>query len=358
MNILDRLINLASRHVGDENLKKFYAISLLSIALKNPDEPTHIHVWGAAESGKTNLQTLFLELVPAEHKDIASDFSAKCLLYAKLNPGTVISINDKILNDNIASLINLIADSTSWRNGRTVAVVLGKERVNLVFPPRSLIWLNSNRRIIDYNLREVDPDAVEGRFLVFEKKYEDDAKKNIFLKRNVYLEHNVTELEEVRGILNEMFKNPKTINCSEELRNIIWNKSKEMGINLIRSIGRNLTMCQILALTNDRTEVTKEDIDEVFKLLKSEIKTTATKIETPNIKELTNDVKGFLVSENLYRTLPAERKVCYSLKELQKRLGVADIIPILDHLKETKIIGEEVVLVGIARTTYTCYYLI
>lgn len=358
-NIIKDIIDTVSKHVGDEFLKNIYAISLLSPGINNCEEPIHVHIWGTPESGKTDLQTRFLELVPKEHKDIASDFSPRVLMRSDdLKPGSIISMNDKIFTDSNCTLLNQIADSTSWRKGRVCATIIGSERVNLTFPPRVIFWMNSNKKISDYSLREVDPMAVEGRFLVFQKDYTTEQKMNIFIKRNIYTEEiDENKIEEIRKYINEIYEHPKTILCSEECRNMIWKESLKMDITSIRIIGRYLTMCQVVALTNDRLEVTKEDIEAVFNLLKTEEKPIK-KIETSNIKDISDSIKKYLVNKTLFETFSVDKKLQYSSQEIQKKFKVSDICAILDNMEENRVVGKEMQKVGTDRVQTYCYYLI
>ena len=357
MNIIEDIINLAERHVGDKFLKEIYALSILTPGILNIEEPVHIYLYGSPESGKTNLSNLFMELVPKEHKDIASDFTPKVLMYSNLQPATIISINDKILNDNIGSIINQIADNSAWHKGKIIATTIGSDRVNLVFPARCLFWINANKHVMDYTLREVDPLAIVGRFMIFEKIYSDKQKKEIFVKRNINKEeNNEQKVEDIRKYINEIYEHPKIIKCSEECRNLIWEKSFEIGITSLRSIGRNLSMCQVVALANNRTEVLKEDIETIFKLLKTEEKPIKN-IETNNIKEISDSIKKYLVSEILFKTFAVDKKLQYSSTEIQKKFKVSDICPILEHMEEQKIIGKEILRVGIDRILTQCYYL-
>ncbi len=352
-DIIQKLTNSVSKHFGDEHLKKLYAMSLLSMGIENVEEPLHIHVYGDPESGKTDLQTRFMQIIPSTNKDNASDFSPRVLMYSNLNAGTIISINDKILNDQVAALLNQICDSTSWRNGRICAVIVGKDRVNLEFPPRCLFWMNSNKAIPEYSIHEVDPYAVEGRFMSFKKTYTFEQKEEIFTKRNVYQEMTKEEIDELKVTLSDLFKTPRKIACSEEMRKVIWNKSREIGINLIRSIGRNLTMCQVSALINSRTEVTLEDIENTFKLLKE----TATIV--PDTYKNTTLIENQLIPETQFKTFTIDKKTCYSVYEIQKRTKISkeEIEETLNHMKTKGIIGCEIIAVGIQRIPVECYYL-
>jgi len=356
-NIITEIKNITSSHIGDEFLKEIYALSLLTPGILNVEEPTHIYLYGSSEVGKTNLQSIFMDLVPKEHKDIASDFTPKVLMYSNLQPSTIISINDKILNDSIGSILNQICDSTSWKKGRVIAVTIGSERVNLVFPPRCLFFINANKYILEYTFNSVDPLAIVGRFLIFEKTYSDKQKKNIFIKRKTHKEEpNEAKIEEIRKYINEIYEHPITITCSEELRDVIWEKSVEIGISSLRSIGRNLSLCQVIALTNNRTEVIKEDIETIFDLLKTEEKPIK-KMENNNIKEISDSIKTYLISEVLFETYSVDKKLLYTLDEIQKKLKVSDINSVLEHMEETKIIGSEIMKIGLDRTLTKCYYL-
>ncbi len=355
-NIISQLTKLVSQHIGDEHLKKIYAISLLSMSVRGVEEPLHLHVFGDRESGKTDLQTRFLDIVPEGHKDIASDFSPRVLLYANLNPATIISMNDKIFTDSMCGLLNQITDSTGWRLGRTIAVTIGKERVNLFFPPRTIFWVNSNRQISQYNIKEVEPDAVESRFMTFEKKYTDDQKKNIFVNRNFCLNSDDSELESVKNILKEMFKNPKHIICSEEIRNIIWEKSKEMGINSIRQIGRNLTICQVYALISGRTEVSYEDVDNTFLLLKEQFNLKINISETSDEK-IAEIIRKELLPEIMFKSLLEEKRILYSYREIQNKIK-EDIKSTINYMKSEDIVGVEIIKVGYPRVNIECYYLL
>jgi len=353
-DIIQKLTNSVSKHFGDEHLKKIYAISLLSLGVENVEEPLHLHIHGDPESGKTDLQTRYMEIIPSTSKDNASDFSPKVLMYSNLNPGTVISINDKILNDSVATLLNQICDSTSWRKGRICATIVGKDRVDLSFPPRCIFWMNSNRRIIDYGIREVDPNAVEGRFMVFKKEYTSEQKEEIFTKRNFSQEISKEELDELKIKLTTIFKTPVKINCSKETRKIIWDKSREIGIDLIRSIGRNLTICQVFALINGRTEVNQEDIENTFKLLKEYKLDISDKVINTTI------IENQLLSETEFKTLTPEKKQCYSVYELQKRTKITkeELDETLKYMKEKGFINIEVIKLGIQRTLLECFYLL
>ena len=72
-DIIQKLTNSVLKHYGDEHLKKLYAISLLSLGVENVEEPLHIHVYGDPESGKTSIQTRYMEIIPSTSKDNASD---------------------------------------------------------------------------------------------------------------------------------------------------------------------------------------------------------------------------------------------------------------------------------------------
>ncbi len=355
--IISDIINTSSGHIGDKFLKEIYALSLLSAGVSNIEEPLHVFIYGSPESGKTAIQIKFMDLVPKEHKDIASDFTPKVLMYSNLQPATIISINDKILNDSIGSILNQVADNSAWYKGKIIATTVGADRVNLVFPPRVVFWINANKHITEYNLREVDPLALVGRFMIFEKTYSDKQKKNIFLKRNDNkIEPDEDKIEEIRKYINNIYEHPKIITCSEECRNIIWEKSLEIGISSLRSIGRNLSLCQVVALTNNRNEVTKEDIETIFNLLKTEEKPIK-KMENNNIKEISDSIKIYLISEVLFKTYPIDKKLSYTSEEIQKKLKVSDISSVLDHMEETKIIGSEMMRVGTDRVLTKCYYL-
>jgi len=353
-DIIEKLIGSVSKHFGDEHLKKLYAVSLLSMGIENVEEPLHIHVYGDPESGKTDLQTRFMHIVPSSNKDNASDFSPRVLMYSNLSAGTIVSINDKILNDNVAALLNQICDSTSWRNGRICATIVGKDRVNLTFPPRCLFWMNSNKDILDYGIREVDPNAVKGRFMTFEKKYTFEQKEEIFVKRNLYNEMSKEEIDKLKIDLSNVFKHPKKITCSEELRKVIWERSRRIGIDLIRSIRRNLTMCQVFALIEGRNEVNTQDIENTFKLLdenKIIVKETC--------KNLTS-IENQLLSESEFMKLTRERKACYSVYEIQLRtkLSKEEIEESIEVLKKKGIIGYERISRGIPKIIVECYYLL
>ena len=352
-DIIQKLTNSVNKHFGDEHLKKLYAISLLSMGIENVEEPLHIHVYGDPESGKTDLQTRYMQSIPSSNKDNASDFSPRVLMYANLSPGTIISINDKILNDSVAALLNQICDSTSWRNGRICATIVGKDRVNLEFPPRCLFWMNSNKDITEYGIREVDPNAVKGRFMTFEKKYTFEQKEEIFTKRNLYQEMSKEEMDELKITLSDIFKTPKKVSCSEEMRKIIWNKSREIGIDLIRSIGRNLTMCQVFALIDGRVEVNLEDVENTFKLLKE------TNIVIPDTYKNSTLIENQLLPEAQFKTFTIDKKTCYSIYEIQKRIKISkeEIEETLTYMKEKGYIGSEIMAVGIQRTPIECFYL-
>lgn len=357
-NIISDIIDTSSKHIGDKFLKEIYTLSLLSPGVLNIEEPVHVFIHGSPEVGKTALQTVFMDLVPKEHKDIASDFTPKVLMYSNLQPATIISINDKILNDSIGSILNQVADNSAWYKGKIIATTVGSDRVNLVFPPRCVFWLNANKHISEYTLREVDPLALVGRFMIFEKTYSDKQKKDIFLKRNKNIEEdNKDKIERIRKYINDIYEHPKTIICSEECRNIIWEKSIEMEISSLRSIGRNLSLCQVVALTNNRTEVTKEDIETIFAFLKTEEKPIK-KMESKNINEISDSIKRYLVSEILFKTYPVDKKLLYTTSEIQKKLRVSDIDSVLDHMEETKQISSEIMRVGTDRILTKCYYLI
>lgn len=352
-DIIKKLTNSVLKHYGDEHLKKLYAISLLSLGVENVEEPLHIHVYGDPESGKTSIQTRYMEVIPSTSKDNASDFSPKVLMYSNLSPGTVISINDKILNDSVATLLNQICDSTSWRKGRICATIVGKDRVNLTFPPRCLFWMNSNRRIVDYGIHEVDPNAVEGRFMVFKKEYTSAQKEEIFTKRNTSNEMSKEEIDALRIKLVDIFKTPIKINCSEQMRKVIWDKSREIGIDLIRSIGRNLTICQVFALISGRSEVNVEDIENTFKLLKEHTEIIPDKTKTTTL------IENQLISEPEFKTFTLEKKICYSIYEIQKRTKISkeEVEETLKTMKTKGIIGSEVVKMGVQRVLIECFYL-
>ncbi len=357
-NIISEIKSVASTHIGDEFLKEIYTLSLLTPGILNIESPLHIFLYGAPEVGKTDLQSNFMDLVPKEHKDIASDFSPRVLLYSNLQPSTIISINDKILNDSMGTILNQICDTQAWKKGKIIAVTVGSERMNLVFPPRVLAWINANKHILEYNFKEVDPMALVGRFSIFEKTYSDKQKKEIFVKRNTYKEEpNEQKLEEIRKYINDIYEHPKNISCSEELRDLIWEKSSEIGITSLRSIGRNLSMCQVVALTNDRSEITKEDIEYIFKLLKTEEKPIK-KMENKNIVEISDSIKKQLLTETIFKTLPIEKKLQFTEEEIQKKLKVSDISSVLECMEETKIINSELTKVGKDRIITKCYYLI
>lgn len=353
-DIIQKLTNSVSKHFGDDNLKKLYAISLLSMGIENVEEPLHVHVFGDPESGKTDLQTRYMEIIPLSNKDNASDFSPKVLMYSNLNAGTIISINDKILNDQVAAILNQICDSTSWRKGRICATIVGKERVNLTFPPRCIFWMNSNKDIIEYGIREVDPYAVKGRFMSFKKEYTFEQKEEIFTKRSFIQELSKEEIEELKLELTNIFKTPVKISCSEEMRKLIWRKSREIGIDLIRSIGRNLTICQVYSLISGRLEVNTEDVENTFKLLK-EIKTSE-----PDTYKNTTIIENQLLTETEFKTLTVEKKQCYSLYELQKRtkLSKEELEETLKYMKSKNFIGTETIKLGIQRTLMECFYLV
>lgn len=356
--IIEDIISVSSTHIGDRFLKEMYALSILTPGILNIETPHHIYLYGSPEAGKTDLQSTFMEIVPKEHKDIASDFSARVLLYSNLQPSTIISINDKILNDSMATILNQICDMQSWKKGKIIAVTIGSERVNLVFPPRVLVWINANKHVLEYNLKEVDPMALVGRFAIFEKTYSDKQKKNIFVKRNTNNEEpNEAKIEEIRKYINDIYEHPRTISCSEELRDLIWEKSLEIGISSLRSIGRNLSLCQVIALTNNRTEVTKDDIEYIFALLKTEEKPIK-KMENNNIKEISDSIKKLLVSEMMFKTLPVDKKLLYTEEEIQKKLKVSDISSVLECMKETKLIASETTKVGRDRVLTKLYFLI
>ena len=318
-NIITEIKNVASAHIGDEFLKEIYALSLLTPGILNVEEPTHIYLYGSSEVGKTNLQSIFMDLIPKEHKDIASDFTPRVLMYSNLQPSTIISINDKILNDSIGSILNQICDSTSWKRGRVIAVTIGSERVNLVFPPRCLFFINANKYVLEYVFNSVDPLAIVGRFLIFEKTYSDKQKKEIFVNRNIHEEPKEQIIEEIRKYINEIYEHPRTITCSKELRNLIWEKSLEIGISSLRSIGRNLSLCQVIALTNNRTEVSKEDIEIIFALLKTEEKPIK-KMESYNINEISDSIKKYLIYETLFKTYPIDKKLLLQWTKFRKNL--------------------------------------
>jgi hypothetical protein len=355
-NIITQLTDLVSKHVGDDHFKKIYAISMLSIGISNVEEPLHIHVFGDPESGKTDLQTRFMNVVPDQNKDIASDFSPKVLMYSNLNPGTIISINDKIVNDQIGALLNQVCDSTSWRQGRICATIVGKERVNLNFPKRCLFWMNSNKRIIDYGIREVDPNAIEGRFMIFEKKYGDTEKKNIFVRRNTTKDITDEEIEKVKNSISEIYKNPKKISCSEEMRTKIWDMSKEMGIHSIRQIGRNLTISQVFAMINNREEVAVEDVENTFVLLKEQFNLKISTSETIEIK-IIELIKKELLPEEVFKTLSPEKKLLYSCKEIQNKIK-DDIKSTLNYIKSEGVVGYEIIKIGANRIPTECYYIL
>ncbi len=355
-NIITEIKNVASAHIGDEFLKEIYALSLLTPGILNVEEPTHIYLYGSSEVGKTNLQSIFMDLVPKEHKDIASDFTPRVLMYSNLQPSTIISINDKILNDSIGSILNQICDSTSWKKGRVIAVTIGSERVNLVFPPRCLFFINANKYVLEYIFNSVDPLAIVGRFLIFEKTYSDKQKKEIFVNRNIHEEPKEQIIEEIRKYINEIYEHPRTITCSKELRDLIWEKSTEIGVTSLRSIGRNLSLCQVIALTKDRLEVTKEDIDIIFALLKTEEKPIK-KMEKNDILEISDSIRKILVSEMMFKTFSVDKKLLYIEEEIKNKLKVSDISSVLEHMEETKIINSEIMKVGIDRVVTKCYYL-
>lgn len=356
--IIEDIISVSSTHIGDRFLKEMYALSILTPGILNIETPHHIYLYGSPEAGKTDLQSTFMEIVPKEHKDVASDFSARVLLYSNLQPSTVISINDKILNDSMATILNQICDMQSWKRGKIIAVTIGSERVNLVFPPRVLVWINANKHIQEYSLKEVDPMALVGRFAIFEKTYSDKQKKEIFVKRNSGKEEpNEAKIEEIRKYINDIYEHPRTITCSEELRDLIWEKSLEIGISSLRSIGRNLSLCQVIALTQNRNEVVREDIDYIFNLLKTEEK-IITKIETNNIKEISDSIKKYLITEQIFKTYPIDKKLLFTSDEIQKKLKVSDVISILENMEETKQISSETMKVGVDRILTKCYYLI
>jgi len=353
-DIIQKLTNSVSKHLGDEHLKKLYAISLLSMGIENVEEPLHIHVYGDPESGKTDLQTRFMQIIPSTNKDNASDFSPRVLMYSNLDAGTIISINDKILNDNVAALLNQICDSTSWRNGRICATIVGKDRVNLTFPPRCLFWMNSNKDILDYGIREVDPHAVKGRFMTIEKKYTFEQKEEIFTKRNLFQDMSKEEIDKLKITLTEMFKNPKRISCTEEKRKIIWDKSREIGVDLIRSIGRNLTICQVFALIDGRNEVNKDDIENTFKLLKEYIEVI------PNRSKNTILIENQLLTEAEFKTFTNEKKICYSIYELQNRIKISkeEIEEAVSNMKLKGHVGSEIIKRGVQGTRIECFFLL
>jgi hypothetical protein len=352
-DIIKRLTDSVSKHYGDDHLKKIYAISLLSMGIENVEEPLHIHIYGDPESGKTDLQTRFMYVIPTANKDNASDFSPKVLMYSNLNPGTVVSINDKIINDQNGALLNQICDSTSWRQGRICATIVGKDRINLKFPPRCLFWMNSNKRITEYGIREVDPNAVEGRFMVFEKKYTFKEKEKIFTKRNLSVEVTREEIDKLKIDLSNIFKVPKKISCSEEMRKDIWDKSREIGIDLIRSIGRNLTICQVFALISGRNEVIQEDIKDTFELLKE------TNMVVVDIHKNLIIIENQLMPELQFRTYTIDKKNCYSIYEIQKRLKLSkeEVEETLKFMKIKGFVGSEIIAMGAQRTPIECFFI-
>lgn len=366
--IISDIVSTASKHIGDKFLKEIYALSLLTPGVLNVEEPVHIFIYGSPEVGKTALQTIFMELVPKEHKDIASDFTPKVLMYSNLQPATIVSINDKILNDSIGSILNQVADNSAWHKGKIIATTVGADRVNLVFPPRCVFWINANKHIMEYNLREVDPLALVGRFMIFEKTYSDKQKKEIFLKRNKDIEEdNKDKIEKIRKYINDIYEHPKVIKCSEECRNLIWEKSVEVGISSLRSIGRNLSLCQVIALTNNRTEVTKDDIETIFALLKTEekpIKNNETQeeiqhMETEILKNM-NLVEKYLESENRFKKLEPKNKLKYSLESIKNKFNTFNVIDMIMTMEEGKMINhEEVILIlGDDKVVTNCYYLV
>jgi len=46
-----------------------------------------------------------------------------------------------------------------------------------------LVFLNSNKQISEYKLEEVDPYAIESRFMSFQKSYTQEEKSDIFIKK-------------------------------------------------------------------------------------------------------------------------------------------------------------------------------
>ncbi len=365
--IISDIINTSSGHIGDKFLKEIYALSLLSAGVSNIEEPLHVFIYGSPESGKTAIQIKFMDLVPKEHKDIASDFTPKVLMYSNLQPATIISINDKILNDSIGSILNQVADNSAWYKGKIIATTVGADRVNLVFPPRVVFWINANKHITEYNLREVDPLALVGRFMIFEKTYSDKQKKNIFLKRNDNkIEPDETKIEEIRKYINNIYEHPKIITCSEECRNIIWEKSLEIGISSLRSIGRNLSLCQVITLTNNRTEVTKEDIETIFNLLKTEEKPIK-KMENNNIKEIEEMkeeisqniklIEKYLKLEDVFLQLKDIDKLKYSLSNIEEKFNNIDINQILKSMEKLKMVGKTKVGFDMRNEPNMCYYL-
>ncbi len=315
--IITQLTEAMWQHVGDEYLKKMYAISLLSIGVENVFEPLHIFCYGSPESGKTDISTRLLDIIPDEFKDGASDFSPKVLMYSNLNPGIIINVNDKVLNDAIGMILNQICDSTAWRQGKTVAVLIGKSRENLIFPPRVCLWLNANKRITEYSISEVDPLAIEGRFMVFKKEYTKEDKKNIYLKRDTIKQPiDKEKLETIKKILCNYHKYPQTINCSEDIRIKIYNTCDSMKIQSLRQIGRIHTMCQVLALINGRTEINIDDANYIFKFIQEIPGMFINQTEPEEEKKNVETLSEYLLVETIFKKFTIEKLKQYSYESL------------------------------------------
>ena len=291
-NIINYILACMGEHIGEEYLKKLFTFAILSLGIKNVEIPLHMHLYGDPESGKTDLTYRFMNIIPKENKVDSDDFSDRALMYEKIKEGSIITINDKILNDGFAKLLNQLCDTKCWYQGHVATVTVEHNNVKLKFPPRTLVFLNTNKKLSEYKLEEVDPHAVEQRFMSFEKYYTPEQKSEIFIKKT---KMDLTEpIKVATSIIRRYIREPVEIKTSEEIRRIVDIETNKLGIISLRQKGQFLTVCQVFALIEQRKQVEQEDIDNTLEIYKNQ----------KSVNTETN-----VIAEKIYKFLPTEKEM-------------------------------------------------
>lgn len=269
--VLDSLLsNFGLLYTGDEEMKKICLLSIASLAVENICQPVHIHVHGQSQQGKTHLLSTVKELTPNENKLSSDNVSPKVLFRSEIKPNTLISLNDKIIDENFGELMNQICDKKSWDNGFNYDVLQDGEVKHFHFPPRSLFHISTNKPITDYISKDikVDLEAVQSKFFSFKKNYSDEQIKIIkakMLEKVNSKNKNKDEWVLSQAILKKLLATPKFIEFSFTEKEV----EKIIGLTELRDFGQFVTFCQSHALLSGNDEVKESDIIAISKLLEA-----------------------------------------------------------------------------------------
>lgn len=268
--LMDLELEALESHQDEKANKILLVLSNIHAGISNLVAPPHTHFHGNPESGKTDLMSKNKMLIPLPHVAPMDGITSKALFYSKLEPKSLIVLNDQIITDEIASTLNQLCDLRAYQFGFIRTVTVDKEAKTYCFPPKCLIHFSSNKKISQYHCEAVDTSALESRFMSIEKYYTDEQKKEIttgITENKIKAAPDIThKIAVIRKALKWYYDNP--IDVKHELSINEYEKyESSFDATEIRKSSLFLAYCQCLARYKGRDHVTTSDIKEIADLI-------------------------------------------------------------------------------------------